>query len=349
MTSFLLLLLLSMQVFIVLDSQRHIILNVEQTDRILYLKAKIEEIKGIPFREQQLTYRGQCLHNDNTLQYYSIQEDTVLRLNIPLSSIRVLIKTLTGRQFAVNINPDSYIEDLKNEICDIDGTPPDQQRLIFAGRQLEDGNKLSEYSISEDSLIHLVLRLRGDKPVIYLYPEKDDFEVSVKVSMDKEEGEITSRYPVIQDNENNTWLVKANRNGELFYNERKHYYLFWECFFNKDFCMEEGFVIEGKESYEFFEEKLEYLGFKEKEANDFITYWCPKMEHSKYVLIKFQGEEYEERAPLKIEPKPDCVKRIFVTFKLLEEEVSVPIQNIDEFKIENRDGFFVLEWGGSQI
>ncbi len=167
--------------------------------------------------------------------------------------------------------------------------------------------------------------------------------------MDKEEGEITSRYPVIQDNENNTWLVKANRNGELFYNERKHYYLFWECFFNKDFCMEEGFVIEGKESYEFFEEKLEYLGFKEKEANDFITYWCPNI-ISLFTENNHKIEEPQDEEELFDEEElVDCVKRVFITFKLLEEEVSVPIQNIDEFKIENREGFFVLEWGGSQI
>lgn len=206
---------------------------------------------------------------------------------MPLSNIRIWIKTLTGKRFTVNINPDSYIEDLKNKICDIDGTPPDEQRLVFAGRQLDDGNRLSEYSISNESLIHLVLRLRGGKPVIYLYPEEDDFDVSVNVRMEKEDGEITSRYPVIQDNENNTWLVKANRNGELVYNNRKHYYLFWKCLFNKSFSIDEGFVIKGNQCYQFFEEKLQYLGFKENEANDFITYWCPKIKHSKYVLIKF--------------------------------------------------------------
>ena len=134
--------------------------------------------------------------------------------------------------------------------------------------------------------------------------------------MKQEDVEITSIYPLIKNNDNNTWIVKANRNGEIIYRNRKHYYLFWECLFNKSFRVDECFVIKGDQCYQFFEEKLQYLGFKENEANDFITYWCPKMEHSKYVLINFQGEDYDRRAPLKIEPKPDCVIRIFVTFKL---------------------------------
>ena len=72
------------------------------------------------------------------------------------------------------------------KICDTDGTI-----LIYYN------------SISNDSLIHLVLQLRGDKPVIYLYPEKDNFGVIVNVRIEKEDGEIASRYPAIRNNENN--------------------------------------------------------------------------------------------------------------------------------------------------
>ena len=152
--------------------------------------------------------------------------------------------------------------------------------------------------------------------------------------MKKEDGEITSIYPVIKGNDKNTWIVKANKNGEILYNNRKHYYLFWECLFNKPFKIDKGFVIEGSKCYEFFEEKLQYLGLKENEANDFITYWCPKMEHSKFVLINFQDEDYDQRAPLTVEPKPDSIKRIFMTFKLLKESISVPVQNIEKFRIK---------------
>lgn len=98
-----------------------------------------------------------------------------------------------------------------------------------------------------------------------------------------------------------------------------------------------------------FEEKLHYLGFKDNEANDFITYWVPKMEHSKYVLINFQDEDYDKRAPLTVEPKPDYLKRIFMTFKLIQEKQEIPVQNLEKYKIKERKGFFVFEWGGSQV
>ena len=194
----------------------------------------------------------------------------------------------------------------------------------------------------------MVLHLRGGKPVIYLYPENDNSNISVNIHMNKDDGKITSIYPVIKGNDKNTWIVKANKNGEIFYNDRKHYYLFWECLFNKEFVIDEGFVINGQKCYEFFEEKLQYLGLNEREANDFITYWCPKMEHSKYVAIKFQDEDYDKRVPLTVEPKPDSIKRIFMTFKLLDEQISIPAQNLEKYKIEERKGFFVLEWGGAQ-
>lgn len=206
-------------------------------------------------------------------------------------SIQIFIKGLDGKHFTIYPNSNDYIEDIKELIYERIGLTPCKQRLIWAGKQLEDDNTLQDYSIPKDSTIHLVKRLKGGKPVIYLYPEQDNFDVSVNIDMKKEDGEITTIYPVIKGKDKNTWIVKANKSGELTYNNRKHYYLFWECLFNKTFDIDEGFCIEGNKCYEFFEEKLQYIGLKENEANDFITYWCPKMEHSNYVLIKFQGED----------------------------------------------------------
>ena len=77
------------------------------------------------------------------------------------SKIQIFIKLLTGKHMAIDINPNAFVEDLKKIIYEKEGVEIDQQRLIFAGAQLEDGVPLSYYKIQKDSTIHLVLRCRG--------------------------------------------------------------------------------------------------------------------------------------------------------------------------------------------
>ena len=73
-----------------------------------------------------------------------------------------VVKTLTGKTISCEMNPSqATVADLKLLIQDKEGIPPDQQRLVFAGAQLEDGRYLDEYQIMSDSVVHLVLRLRG--------------------------------------------------------------------------------------------------------------------------------------------------------------------------------------------
>ena len=176
------------------------------------------------------------------------------------------------------------------------------------------------------------------KPVIYLYPERE-MPVSVRLLLD---GKLTCTYPAYADG----WQVTAQPDGTLTDAAGQTYnYLYWEGLTNAQWDTSKGFCVKGEDSATFLEQSLAKLGLNRKEANEFIVYWLPLMEQNPYNIIQFQTERYTDAAQLMIDPTPDTVIRVFMTFQAAQKYVEIEPQ---ELTAPERQGFTVVEWGGAQ-
>lgn len=179
------------------------------------------------------------------------------------------------------------------------------------------------------------------KPVIYLYPEKEE-KVVVKVEPGAGLSYTDPEYK-------NGWQVLAKSNGELTnLEDGKNYpYLFWEG--SSDVYYETpklGFSVKDTDLDSFFNDKLSQLGLIDKEINDFKEFWIPKMRESAkpYYFVTFLSKNYiDQLAPLTVSPKPDTVIRLMMDYQPLDAP-----QKVSSFPIKKpeREGFTVVEWGG---
>lgn len=272
--------------------------------------------------------------------------------------MQICVRTLTGKTFGLVCKSSDCVKDIKSKIQDKEGIPADQQRLLFAERHLQDDLTLSDYHITNGSPILLILKLRGDKPVIYLFPPIAT-RVTTRLSL-VPEWKFSALYPIAPVTKESTgagqrveWIVDAEPSGIL--NEvstgLEVSYLYWEAKTTSkglltppasprsstvglDTSVERVFVpnrpiieptnaivLEVRKVASYLDRALRALGLHVEARTSFITYWLPSLLNHQHVALRFLPQStYEHAAPLEVDPAPDVVARIFMLFKGVQEK-----------------------------
>ena len=176
------------------------------------------------------------------------------------------------------------------------------------------------------------------KPIIYFYPEE---EMDLTVTFVNEEM-LTTTYPKYDGG----WNIHLKEDGTFTVpgSDREYYGLYYEANSDYECTFDEGFYVTSENAASFLEEKMDYMGFTNRETDEFIMYWLPILERNGQSLVYFeQTEERNEDSPLIFSTEPDALIRTMIHIKKVDAATTIKEQVLTHYE---RNGFTVTEWGG---
>lgn len=180
----------SFQIVVETLNGKSLYFDVLPTETVVKLKSKILRKEGTLPELQRLSSNGKPLEDGNRLSDYGLKRSSIVclvshsqatsRMGQWKGSLKV--KTLTGKTITIDCQHRDTIDVVKDKIQDKEGFPPDQQCLIFAGKQLEDGRTLLDYNIQKESMLHMILRSRGGLQIFIKTPSDKIIAIEIELS-----------------------------------------------------------------------------------------------------------------------------------------------------------------------
>lgn len=193
------------------------------------------------------------------------------------------------------------------------------------------------------------------KPVLYLYDDQPGRKVHTSLTLHN--SDMLYMWPNAGsiDDHRYGWDMTTSADGTLHDNDGNEYsYIFWEASDYGNHSFDQGFCVKGSDTAEFLREKLKEMGLTPKEYNEFIVYWMPQMQNNPYNIIRFEGldpnDDYNRHFELSVsdgeKELPDSMLRVFMVWQASDSYQELEPQTFTPFE---RNGFTVVEWGGTEV